>query len=106
MAYDTREERIAYAKGLKAGRFAEWPRADGQRVQMGNAGGGPPVDASPRRQSNQRFRSFAERYMVERATHFRAEHIAEDTWACLMDARRAYDMIKRVGFNVLDDNGF
>jgi hypothetical protein len=64
-----------------------------------------PIDLNtPRRQSHQRFRSFAERYMIERASTFRADHIDEDTWRCVMDAKRAYKQIEAVGCTITDDN--
>jgi len=49
--------------------------------------------------SDQRFRSFAERFLIERAGTFRADHIAEDTWLCVQDAKRAYNMIAQAGRN-------
>lgn len=58
------------------------------------------------RPSNARFRSFAERYVCARAEFFRVppkEHM-EDQWLCIQDARRAYDMIKQTGRNILDDS--
>jgi hypothetical protein len=53
--------------------------------------------------SDQRFRSFAERFMIERASTFRADHIDEDTWKCILDAKRAYKQIEAMGRTVSDD---
>lgn len=52
--------------------------------------------------SDPRFRSFCERYFVARASYFRQEPdgLANDTWTCILDAKRAYAMIKRTGENI------
>lgn len=86
---------------------------------MGNVGGAAlplvaqnpnvsqPSHANVKKPSDQRFRSFAERYMICRAHLFRvpaAEH-AEDQWACIMDAKRAYAMIERTGQNIEPEAG-
>lgn len=57
--------------------------------------------------SNQRFRSFAERWIVTRSEGFRKDPdgMAEDTWNCILDAKRAYAMIKQVGRGVDDTDG-
>jgi hypothetical protein len=44
-----------------------------------------------------RFRSFAERFLIERASTFRTDHMAEDTWQCVQDAKRAYGLIRSTG---------
>lgn len=58
------------------------------------------------RRSDQRFRSFAERYLVTRSNFFRQDPngMAEDTYTCILDARRAYALIKRVGMGVGEEN--
>lgn len=53
--------------------------------------------------SDQRFRSFAERFIVTRSHLFRPDAIAADTWACILDAQRAYKMIKLVGYGRFED---
>jgi hypothetical protein len=52
-----------------------------------------------------RFRSFAERYFVTRSQFFRQDPrgLAEDTWLCILDAKRAYKLIKGVSYNA--ENG-
>lgn len=46
-------------------------------------------------EESRRFRSFAERYVVERARLFRPEFEADDAWACVLAAKTAYKMINR-----------
>ena len=53
--------------------------------------------------SDQRFRSFAERYLIERVRMFRPDKIDEDTWACILDAKRAYKQIKAVGRSITEE---
>lgn len=68
---------------------------------------GNPGHANVKKPSDQRFRSFAERYMIARAHLFRvpmSDH-TEDQWACIMDAKRAYAMIQRVGQNIEPEEG-
>jgi hypothetical protein len=55
------------------------------------------------RQSDQRFRSFAERFMIERASTFRQDKIDEDTWKCILDAKRAYKQIEAVGRSITEE---
>jgi hypothetical protein len=56
--------------------------------------------------SDQRFRSFAERFMIERASTFRPDKIDVDTWRCIMDAKRAYKQIEAVGRTIEDDSKY
>lgn len=72
-----------------------------------NANIGAPQQGTRNKPSDQRFRSFAERYMIARAHLFRAdpEGLAEDTWSCILDAKRAYAMIARTGFNIEPEDG-
>lgn len=103
MAFSTREESRAYAKG----------RADERRVatmsmQYVGASAGGPVAATGQpatRKSDQRFRSFAERYVIARADKFRVGHEAEDGWHALMDAKRLYTMIRQGGENLSPEDG-
>lgn len=44
-------------------------------------------------EESKRFRSFAERYIVERAATFRdGEHELEDAWKCILAAKSIYNM--------------
>lgn len=47
--------------------------------------------------SSERFRSFAERYVIARASLFRVGHEQEDAWAAMLDAKSIYQQIARVG---------
>lgn len=60
-----------------------------------------------RAKSDQRFRSFCERYLVARAHFFRQDPqgLVEDTWSCILDAKRAYAMIRRTGENLEPEDG-
>lgn len=72
-----------------------------------NPNTGQPQQGTRGKPSDQRFRSFAERYMVARCHLFRtdmSEH-TEDQWACILDAKRAYQMIKEVGRNIEPEDG-
>lgn len=42
-----------------------------------------------------RFRSFAERYIIERASGFRTGHEREDAWTATLDAKTIYGNIAR-----------
>lgn len=44
-----------------------------------------------------RFRSFAERYLVARAASFRVGNELQDAWNTVQDASKVYDMIEREG---------
>ena len=75
---------------------------------MGATGAAGPVGpvgvSSSKQRSDTRFRSFAERFMVERAKFFRADAkgLQEDIWKCVLDAKSAYAMIERVGRSVAE----
>jgi hypothetical protein len=73
----------------------------------GNANVGAPQQGTRGRPSDARFRSFAERFMIARAHLFRADPpgLAEDTWTCILDAKRAYHMIERTGQNIEPNEG-
>ena len=47
-----------------------------------------------------RFRSFAERYVIERAASFRKGFEKEDGWEAIQTARSLYKMIEGVGHNM------
>ena len=40
-----------------------------------------------------RFRSFAERYVIERASSFRTGHEQEDAWTAILDSKTLYHQI-------------
>lgn len=72
-----------------------------------NATIGGPTHGNTKKPSDQRFRSFAERYLIARAHFFRQEPegLAEDQWSCILDAKRAYRMIQRTGENIEPEDG-
>lgn len=76
-------------------------------VVQANPNVGAPQQGTRGKPSDARFRSFAERFMIARAHLFRAdpEGLAEDTWSCILDAKRAYAMIERTGQNIEPDDG-
>lgn len=49
------------------------------------------------KKSNQRFRSFAERYVVERCRDWKEGEISERAWAAILEAKTTYNQIKEVG---------
>lgn len=49
-----------------------------------------------------RFRSFAERYIIERASKFGTENELDDVWECLLRAKTAYKMVHRVAVEFED----
>ena len=90
MAFSTKEETRAYAKG----------RADERKlVQVGTSWAqmsGPGPTGALVRKSDQRF-------MIERASHFRSDQLDKDIWHCIMDAKRAYKQIEAIGRTIYDD---
>lgn len=81
---------------------SNWIAWKGETMPQGSISPIAP-ETKPRRQSDTRFRSFAERFVAARCHLFRQEQIAEDTWACIKDAERAYKMVRMVGFNAFED---
>lgn len=82
-------------------------QVQGVSAPVANPNLGQPGHVNVKKPSDQRFRSFAERYMIARAHLFRvamSDH-TEDQWACIMDAKRAYAMIQRVGQNIEPEDG-
>jgi len=68
---------------------------------------GGPTHANVRKPSDQRFRSFCERYAVARAhllTNDPAK-LPEEQWLMVMDAKRFYAMIERAGQNIQPEDG-
>jgi hypothetical protein len=55
--------------------------------------------AAPEQQtpSNSRFRSFAERYLVERCRDWKEGEIDERAWAAILEAKSIYNKVKEVG---------
>jgi hypothetical protein len=85
---------------------AIWVQAAAQQP-VANPNVGQPAHVNTKKPSDQRFRSFAERYIIARAHFFRvpsSEH-TEDQWSCIMDAKRVYSMIERVGQNIEPEDG-
>lgn len=91
-----------------------WPHGPpSPAMQVKNAGQpihgavGGPTHGNTKKPSDQRFRSFAERYMIARAHYFSQDphQLAEDTWECILDAKRAYRMIQRTGENIEPEDG-
>lgn len=75
-------------------------------LPQGNANTGQPAHVS-RKKSDSRFRSFAERWMVARAHLLTPDplRLAEETWQGIMDAKRAYNMIRSAGENIEPEDG-
>lgn len=59
----------------------------------------PSTGNAPPRKADPRFRSFVERYVIERAAYFRQDPdgLAEDQWRAVQDGKRLYALVKRVG---------
>ena len=71
-----------------------------QMSSIGPAGtysSGPIGDDEVKLKSDQRFRSFAERWVTARCHLFRADYLQQDTWECVQQAKTAYKMIHLVG---------
>jgi len=58
---------------------------------------GPAAEANGPRPSDVRFRSFAERYVVERARTFDQARLEDDAWRAVTEARTIYKMICETG---------
>ena len=69
------------------------------------SGAGSPADQTDRnRPSDQRFRSFAERYFIERARLLVDDgEIDKQFWKVIQQAKTAYKMIRSVGINVHEE---
>lgn len=68
---------------------------------------GGPTHGNVRKPSDQRFRSFAERYIVARAHLLTpdAQKLAEEQFVMVLDAKRLYAMIERAGQNIQPEDG-
>jgi hypothetical protein len=68
------------------------------------SGIGPSVQAEPsqRKEANSRFRSFAERYIIERCKDWKEGEIDERAWACILEAQSIYAKVKEFSRNVSD----
>lgn len=95
-------EKFSYG-GARTGRMTARIAAS----PLANANVGQPQQGTRGKPSDARFRSFAERFMIARAHLFRADRdgLAEDTWSCILDAKRAYSMIRRTGENIEPEDG-
>lgn len=76
-------------------------------VGLSPATQGGPTHSNERKPSDQRFRSFCERYAVARAHLLTADpqKLAEEQWQMVMDAKRFYAMIERAGQNIQPEDG-
>lgn len=74
---------------------------------MSPATQGGPTHSNDRKPSDQRFRSFAERYVVARAHLLTADStkLAEEQYIMVLDAKRLYAMIERAGQNIQPEDG-
>lgn len=68
---------------------------------------GQPTHSNERKSSDQRFRSFTERYVVARAHLLTVDplKLAEEQYAMVLDAKRFYAMIERAGQNIQPEDG-
>jgi hypothetical protein len=53
--------------------------------------------------SNNRFRSFAERYIVERCRDWKEDDVDARAWEAILQARSIYNKVKEVGRTVTND---
>lgn len=70
------------------------------------AGQNVPVTAAENQQrmtSNTRFRSFCERYVVERCRDWPQDQIEARAWEAILEARSIYNKVKEVGRTIGDD---
>lgn len=73
---------------------------------QGAAQQSPQVAADPntqKAQSNNRFRSFAERYIVERCRDWKEGEIDERAWGAILEAKSIYNKVREVGRTLGDD---
>lgn len=68
------------------------------------AGSWPATDQERKVQSSQRFRSFAERYLIERLKFIPADaDMNAANHKIMLEARSAYNMIREMGRTIADD---
>lgn len=60
-------------------------------------------DEEQRSLSNQRFRSFAERYLVERCRDWPEDQIDARAWEAILQARSIYQKVREVGRTITND---
>lgn len=51
---------------------------------------------------NPRFRSFAERYIIERCREWKEGEIDERSWAAILEAKSIYSRVREFSRNVRD----
>jgi hypothetical protein len=51
-----------------------------------------------------RLRSFIERYVIERAALFRADHESEDGWRAILDGKRMYTQIAYTSKQIIKED--
>lgn len=76
----------------------QWPGASGHNNTQGQS----PEDGQV--PSNTRFRSFCERYIIERCRDWKEGEIDERAWATILEAKSIYNKVKEVGRTVTGDN--
>lgn len=54
--------------------------------------------------SNARFRSFCERYIVERCRDWKENEVDARSWEAILQARSIYNKVKEVGRTLTNDN--
>lgn len=78
-----------------------------QHAAQNWAVGVSPAAAAPKEQeqtpSNQRFRSFCERYIVERARDWKEEEVDARAWEAILQARSIYNKVREVGRTLTND---
>jgi hypothetical protein len=52
---------------------------------------------------NPRFRSFAERYIIERCREWKEGEINERAWAAILEAKSIYDKVRQVSRTIGKD---
>lgn len=98
---------VAGQGGGGGGGFNQPPMQAQQGVAMSPATQGGPTHGNVRKSSDQRFRSFAERYVVARAHMLTndPQRLAEEQYSMVLDAKRFYAMIERAGQNIQPEDG-
>lgn len=64
----------------------------------------PAADGSTQQApDNPRFRSFAERYIIERCREWKEGEIDERSWAAILEAKSIYNKVREVSRTVRDN---
>jgi hypothetical protein len=103
----------AYRKGYdtvssqqRVGQLATMVQGSQQNNASGMAQAVMPAagQATARRSPDTRFRSFAERFLIERLSRFDQEALEEDIWKCIMEAKNAYSKIRLISETLNDED--